>query len=115
MHRVARDIGIVLLASLVVTGAKAASICETAGLKWRPAQPEMSANFDHSKDATKESFTRVRQTRPVKQIFSFPVHPCVVEFAGFDTEFFLLFHLRPRLFGSPFYFSSLCNKAPPVA
>lgn len=115
MHRVVRDIAIILLASLVVTGAKAASICETVGLKWPSAQPEMSASFGHSKDATREYYTQGRQTWPVKQISSFPVYPCVVEFAGFDTEFFLLSDLRPRPFGSSFYFSSLCNKAPPVA
>ena len=115
MHRVVRDIAIILLASLVVTGAKAASICETVGLKWPPAQPEMSASFGLSKDATRESYTQGRQTRPVKQISSFPAHPCVAEFAGYDTEFFLVFDSRPRLFGSSFYFSSLCNKAPPVA
>ena len=115
MHRAVRDIAVILLALLVVTGAKAASISETVGLNRPPQQPEMSASFGHSKDATKESYTQGRQTWPVKQISSFPVYPCVVEFAGCDTEFFLLFDLRPRLFGSSFYFSSLCNKAPPVA
>jgi len=115
MHRAVRDIAVILLASLVVSGAKAASICETVRLNRPPKQPEMNASFDYSKDATKESFIQGRQTWPVKQIPSFPVYPCVVEFAGCDTEFFILFDLRPRLFGSSFYFSSLCNKAPPVA
>ncbi|MBM2845109.1 MAG: hypothetical protein HW407_421 [Bacteroidetes bacterium] len=115
MYRAVRNIALILLASLVVTGARAASICETVRLKWPPMQPEMSASFGHSKDATKESYTQGCQTWLVKQISSSPVYPCVVESAGCDTEFFLLFDLRSHLFGSSFYFSSLCNKAPPAA
>jgi len=114
MHRAVRDIALMLLASLVVTGARGTSICETVPLKWPPKQPVMSASFGHSKDATKESYTQGRQTWLVKQLSSSPVYPCVVESDGCDTEFFLLFDLRPHLFGSSFYFSSLCNKAPPL-
>jgi len=115
MHRAVRDIALILLALLVVTGANAASICETVGLKWPPKHSEIGASFDHSKDATKESYTRGRRTWPAKQISFSPVYPCVAEFAGCDTECFLLFDFRTCLFGSSFYFSSLCNKAPPVA
>ena len=115
MHRGVRNIALILLASLVVTGARAASICESVPLKWPPKQAEMSASFGHSKDATKESYTQGRQTWLVKQLSASPVYPCVVESAGCDTEFFFLFDLRPHLFRSSFYFSSLCNKAPPVA
>jgi len=115
MHRAIRDISLILLASLVVTGARAASICETVPLKWPRKQPAMSANFGHSKDATKESYTQGRQTWLVKQLSTSPVYACVVESTGCETEFFLLFDLYPPLFDSSFYFSSLCNKAPPIA
>jgi hypothetical protein len=115
MHRAVRNTGLMLLALLVVMGAKAASIRETVGLKWSPVQPEMSTSICHSKDAAKESYTRGRRTWPAKQISLSPVHPCVAEFAGCGTEFFLLFDFRPCLFGSSFYFSALCNKPPPVA
>jgi hypothetical protein len=115
MRRAARDIAVLLLAFVVVASAKPASVCETVGLNCPPKQSEMSASFGHSKDAIKVSFTQGRQTWPVKQISSFPAYPCVVEFAGCDTDFSLLPDIRPRLFSSSLYFSSLCNKAPPVA
>jgi hypothetical protein len=115
MYRAVRNIALILLASLVVTGARAASICETVRLKWPPKQAEMSASFGHSKDATKESYAQGHQTWLVKQFSSSSAYPCVVESAGRNTQFFLLFGLPSHLFGSTFYFSSLCNKAPPVA
>ena len=115
MHRTARDIAVLLLAFFVVASAKPASVCETVGLNCPPEQSEMSASSGHSNDATKVSYTQGRQTWPVKQISSFPAYPCVVEFAGCDTDFSLLLDIRPHLFGSSLYFSTLCNKAPPVA
>ena len=115
MHRAVRDIAVVLLALLVVAGAKAASIRGTDGLIWPPKQLEMSVSSDHSKEISKASFTQGRRTWPVKHISSFPGHLSLADFAGCDTAFFIFLRTRPRLFSSSLYFSSLCNKAPPVA
>lgn len=115
MHRAAKHMAVVLLASLLVASARPASVCVTGGLECPSQQSEMSASFAHSKDATKGFFAQGRHTSPVKHLSSFPVYPCVVEFAGCETDFFLLQDVRPRLFDSSLYFSSLCNKAPPVA
>jgi hypothetical protein len=115
MRRTVRDIVLILLASLVVTGASAAISCETVSSKWLPRQAEISTGIGHSKNATGESYTQGRKTRPVKQITSSSVFPCGVESARRHSDFFLLFDLPSYLFGSSFYFSSLCNKAPPLA
>lgn len=115
MHRAARHIAAILLASLVVANAKPATVRETVGLNCPPKQSGMSASVGHSKEATKASFTQGRRTWPVKQISPFPMHPAVVEVAGCDNDFYLLLEIRPRLFDSSLYFSSLCNKAPPLA
>lgn len=115
MHRAARHIAAILLASLVVASAKSATVCETVSLNCAPRQSEMSGCFSHSKDATKASFTQKRHTWPVKHISPFPLYPAGVEFAGCDIDCYLLLKIRPRLFGSSLYFSSLGNKAPPVA
>jgi hypothetical protein len=114
MRRTVRDLVLILLASLVVTGARAAFICETVSSKCLPRLLEISAGIDDSKNATGESYTQGRNTRPVKRITSSPVYSCGVEFAQRHSDFFLLFDLPTYLFGSTFYFSSLCNKAPPL-
>ena len=103
-----------MLASLVVANAKPATVSETIGQSCSPRQSGMSASFRPSKEATKAAFTQGRHTWPVKQITPFPMYPAVVDFAGCGNDFYVTLLIRPRLFDSCLYFSSLCNKAPPA-
>ncbi len=114
MLRDARNIAVILLAALVVTGARAARVSETVLVKLPLKQLVIGASFSHSKNASKESCTQWRHTWRVKQLYSSSVYPWAVISAGCDSQFFLVVGLRPPLLGSSFYFSSLCNKAPPA-
>ena len=115
MHRAARHIAALLLASLVGVSAKPATVCETVGRSCPPKQSCMNASFSPSKEATKASFAQGRHTWPVKQITPCPMYPAVVDLAGCGNDVYLLLAIPPRLFDSSLYFSSLCNKAPPAA
>jgi hypothetical protein len=115
MYRSGRNIALILLVFLSVSGARAACLSETVRLAWPTKQPEMSSNLGQSRDATRESTIQGRQTRLVKPFAPSPVVFCALELAVSGGQLSVQLHLRTYFFGSSYYFSSRCNKAPPAA
>jgi hypothetical protein len=115
MHRAVKDIALILLGSLVATTAGSTHLCNAVHAKRPPRQTALNAMVSYSRETTRESASHERQTRLVKPITSSPVYARVVDFAGQDSPFLFMLNEHVYHWGSPYYFSSLCNKAPPFA
>lgn len=106
---------LVLLLALVGSRADATSIRETTPLPIASDRTSVVQNFGHAKEGTNESYTQGGYSKAIHQFAPSPLVPFLVSVPSRYDVFSLRFYLQQTSFRSSFYYSSFCNKAPPIA
>jgi hypothetical protein len=115
MRPLTRNIAPALLLALFGSRADTASIRETIPLPLASDKTSVVQDFGRANEGTKESYTEAHYTKAIHQFAPSPVVPFRVELPSCPDEYVLHFSFQQTVFRSSFYYSSFCNKAPPIA
>lgn len=110
-----RNISIVAVLALFVTVAGATSFRQTDSLPTSSGQAHLLPDFGRSKEGTRESFRQGGHNREIHQLSPSPLVPYRVEIPGCTNRQSLLLRPQGHLSYHALFYSSLCNKAPPIA
>lgn len=106
---------LIVLLALLGSSASATRIRESNPLPLASDKTSVVQNFGHAKEGTNESYTQGGYSKAIHQFAPSPVVPFRVSVPTRFDVFSLHFYLQQTLFRSSFYYSSRCNKAPPIA
>ena len=106
---------LVLLLALLGSRAGAASIRQTNPLPFASGKTRVVQDVGHAKEGTNESYTQGGYTKAIHQFAPSPLVPFRVSVPLCHDVFSPHFYSQQTLFPSSFYYSSFCNKAPPIA
>jgi hypothetical protein len=115
MRRLIKNTSLVLLLALFGSRADSTSIRQTIPLPLASDKTSVVQDFGHANEGTKESYTEAHYTKAIHQFAPSPVVPFRVEVPSCPDENVLHFSFQQAVFRSSFYYSSFCNKAPPIA
>jgi hypothetical protein len=115
MRRLVKNTLLFLQLALLGSRADATSIRETIPLPIASDKTSVVQNFGHAKEGTNESYTQGGYSKAIHQFAPSPLVPFRVSVPSCYDVFSLHLYLQQTLFRSSFYYSSFCNKAPPIA
>jgi hypothetical protein len=115
MRRFIKNTSLVLLLALFGSRADSTSLRQTTPLPIPSDNTRVVQDFGHAKEGTKESFSEGRYTKAIHQFTPSPVAPYRVEVPSCSAAYDLRPYPQQTSFRSSLYYSSFCNKAPPVA
>jgi len=115
MRWLIKDTSLVLLLALLGSRADSTGIRQTIPLPFPSDKTSVVEDFGHAKEGTKESYTQGGFTKSIHQFAPSPLVPYRVVVPSCPNVFSFHFYSQQTFFCSSFYYSSLCNKAPPTA
>lgn len=115
MRRLVKHTILVLLLALLGLRADATSMRETNPSPLASDKTSVVKKFGHAKEGTNESYTQGGYSKAIHQFAPSPLVPFRVSVPSHYDVFSLRSYLQQTSFRSSFYYSSFCNKAPPIA
>jgi hypothetical protein len=104
-----------LLLALSVSRADSTVVRQTFPLPLASDKTSIAKDFRPSKEGTKESYTQGGFGKSIHQFAPSPIAPFRVSVLSNPDALSLHLLLQQTRFRSSFYYSLLCNKAPPTA
>lgn len=114
MHWLVRNSALVLLLALLASRAESAGIRQTIPFRTPAGKATFIPDCRHAQEGTKESYTQGGYTKAIHQFASSPVVPYRVAVPSPPDTEPLYFGSLQSFLRSSFYYSSFCNKAPPL-
>jgi len=115
MRRLVKNTLLVFLWALLGLRADATSIRETTPLPLASDKTRIVQNVGHAKEGTEESYTQGGYSKAIHQFAPSPLVPFRVSVPSNYDVFSLHFYLQRDSFSSSYYYSTFCNKAPPIS